>query len=292
MRDLLKRQWFVAVALCALASACANTSSGGGATPAGDTGSGADTSTGTDTGGTTQDVTGGGQDTTSGGTDAISTGGTTTISQIQQDPSSTGCTNDGGFVDGVKGITLYQVIVTTPVLTTTSKTSGKTSDAVWVQTKGGGAWSGVELYAASPGPLTSLKVGQVITVTGDVSEAYCVTEVKPVAVTPAGTTDIPTPVTVDVDTIGTAIPAATNESYEGVLVSLENVIVADPGVLGTDNKIHYIAVGKSTTDKAVLISSGFGNYVTDKSGAANYKQGDKLTVQGIALGVSGSGSSG
>ncbi len=277
MRTVMKWQMIGMAGICALAAACANTSSGGGA--AADTGSGADTGTAADTASGTDAATG--VDTTTTGTDATTAGSTTTIAQIQQDPISTGCTNDTGFVDGAKGITLSQVVVVSPVDTSTSKTSGKTSDAVWVQTQGGGQWSGVELYASSPGPLTNLKVGQIITVTGDVSEAFCVTEIKPIAVTPQGTTALPTAVTLDVDSIGASQPAATNESYESVLISLAGVIVADPGVLGTDGKIHYIAVGKSDTDKSVLVSSGFGIYVTDKNGNANYTKGQKLNVQGI-----------
>ncbi len=281
MRNFAKWQSVAVAGLCVLASACANTSAGGGGGVL-DTISGTD-ATGGDAAGT--DAVAGdvapGQDTTSGGTDAVTAGTTTTISAIQQDPSSTTCANATGFVDGAKGITIAQVIVVSPVETTTSKTSGKVSDAVYVQTKGGGQWSGIELYAPSPGLLTTLHPGDVITVTGDVSEAYCVTEIKPVAVTPQGATDIPVAVTIDVDSIGAAAPAASNESYESTFVSLENVIVADPGVLGTDGKIHYIAVGKTDTDKSVLVSSGFGNYVTDKSGAATYTKGQKLNVQGI-----------
>ena len=278
MRNVMKWQGMAMAGLCVMASACANTTSGSGTT-----GAVTDTTTGEDTGAAAgTDATSGGQDTTTGGgTDATTAGTTTTISQIQQDPSSTGCTTEAGFVDGAKGITLSQVVVVAPVQTSTSKTSGKTSDAVWVQTKGGGQWSGVELYASSPGPLTTLKVGDVITVTGDVSEAFCVTEVKPIAVTPQGATELPVAVTVDVDSIGASQPAATNESYESVLISLEGVIVADPGVLGTDGKIHYIAVGKTDSDKSINVSSGFGNYVTDKTGAANYTKGQKLNVQGI-----------
>lgn len=271
MRNVVKWQVAAVTGLCVMASACANTTSSGGA--ATDTGSSADTAA-------DKDATAG-MDMTAGGTDATTAGSTTTISQIQQDPNSTGCTNEAGFVDGAKGITLSQVVVVAPVQTSTSKTSGKVSDAVWVQTKGGGQWSGIELYASSPGPLTALKVGDVITVTGDVSEAFCVTEIKPIAVTPQGTSELPVAVTVDVDAIGASQPAATNESYESTLISLENVIVADPGVLGTDAKIHYIAVGKTDADKSVLVSSGFGNYVTDKNGAANYTKGQKLNVQGI-----------
>ncbi len=277
MRNVMKWQGMAMAGLCVMASACANTSGSG------TTGAVTDTTTSQDTGATAgTDATSGGQDTTTGGgTDATTAGTTTTISQIQQDPSSTGCTNEAGFVDGAKGITLSQVVVVAPVQTSTSKTSGKTSDAVWVQTKGGGQWSGIELYASSPGPLTTLKVGDVITVTGDVSEAFCVTEVKPIAVTPQGTTELPVAVTIDVDSIGASQPAATNESYESVLISLEGVIVADPGVLGTDGKIHYIAVGKTDADKSINVSSGFGNYVTDKNGAANYTKGQKLNVQGL-----------
>ena len=162
MRNVMKWQGMAMAGLCVMASACANTTSGSGTT-----GAVTDTTTGEDTGAAAgTDATSGGQDTTTGGgTDATTAGTTTTISQIQQDPSSTGCTNEAGFVDGAKGITLSQVVVVAPVQTSTSKTSGKTSDAVWVQTKGGGQWSGVELYASSPGPLTTLKVGDVVTVT-------------------------------------------------------------------------------------------------------------------------------
>ncbi len=277
MRTILKVQALVLTGLCVLAAACANTSSGGGGTTT-DTGngSGADTSGSTD-----QDVaTGTDKDTTTAGTDATTAGSEKTVAQIQGDDTSAKCTNEAAIGNTMSGVSIHHAVVASALMLSTTK-SGKKQEGLYVQDKGGGKYSGIYLLEDAPGPLANLKVGDVVTVTGDVKEFYCYTEIQPIAVTPEGTTELPTAVTVDVDAIGAAAAAAENESYEGVLVSLEGVIVSDNAVLGTDGKPHQMYVGKSDTDKSVLIGSAFGVYPQAKDGTPNYQKGAKLNVQGF-----------
>jgi len=282
MRNVLKMQTMVVAGVCVLAAACANTSSGGGSTTTTDTGGSADTGTTTDTGGGGgQDTTSGGTDATSGGTDATSAGTEKTIAQIQGDATSAMCTDESKIANTLNGVTVHHAVVVSPLRLSTTK-AGKKLESLFVQDKGGGKFSGIYLTEDQGGQLANLKVGDVITVTGDVKEFYCYTEMQPIAVVPESATELPVATTVEVGAIDAAAAAADNESYEGVLVSLDGVIVSDNAVLGTDGKPHQMYVGKDDADKAVLIGSGFnGLYPQAKDGTPNYQKGAKLSIQGF-----------
>ena len=178
----------------------------------------------------------------------------------------------------------HAIVASNLILSTTSK--GKKLEGLFVQDKGGGANSGLYLSEDAGGPLANLKVGDVVTITGDVAEFYCYTEMKPIAVTPEGTTDLPTAATIDVATIGEKATPADNETYESVFISLEGVIVSDPAMADSadsSGNLHTMAVGKSDSDVALRIGAGFGKiYPIAKDGKTpNYQKGQKLNIQGF-----------
>jgi len=273
----------MALAITAILSAgCASTGGTGGTAPGPDTSAGADATAGKDTAA--------GADTdkpkdSSTGTDVQSQAGAIkTISEIQQNPDSVTCADPNkAFVNSLtlKGITISQAVVTSPVWTTKSS-AGKETETVYIQTKGGGAWSGVMLTSdKAEGRLTGLKPGDVVTVLGDVKEYYCFTEVEPkITVTVEAATELPVAATVDVDELGAA-KAATHEQWEGVLVQVEG-IVSDPlADIGKDGKPHAVALGKTDADKTVLVGAGYGIFPQSKDGKANYTKGQKLQVTGF-----------
>ena len=269
----------VCVVMAIGAVACANTgTSGGGPTTTTDTKTvgGTDTTTGCGTDTTTVGV----SDTTAGGGTDTAAGTEQTIAQIQSAATSAQCTDESKILNTQNGVTIHSAIVTSGLRLSTTK-AGKKLEGLFIQDKGGGVNSGIYLSEDAPGPLADLKIGDVITVTGDVKEFYCYTEMEPAAVIKDGTTELPTAATIDTAVIGATAALADKEAYEGVLVSLQGVVVADNAVLGTDGKPHQIAVGKDQTDKAVLIGNGFYNYMQDKTGAPNYTVGQKLNITGF-----------
>lgn len=266
---------FGVVALGAVA--CANTSGG---TAAADTATGGGTDT---TGGGTDAASGGdtagGSDTT-GGTDSQITGTEATVAQIQSAASSAQCTDESKIQNTQNGLTIHHAVVVSPLRKSTTK-GGKELEGLFVQDKGGGKNSGIYLTGDSPGPLADLKVGDLVTITGDVKEFYCYTEMEPIAVTKEGTMELPAATTLDTALVATAVPVADKEAWEGVLVSLQGVTVSDNAVIGTDGKPHNIYVGKDQADKALMIGNGFFNYMQAKDGTPNYKVGQKLNIVGV-----------
>jgi predicted extracellular nuclease len=252
-------------------AACANTTGGGGV--AQDTVGGLvfDVAAGPDTNKTGGDVTSAGKDTA---TDSASPGTTMTAAKIQAG-SSGDCAK---IVDTLKGVS-GSFVITSPLRTSTSK-SGKTLEGVFVQDKGGGPGSGLYLSEDGGGPLASVKVGDSVSVTGDVAEFYCFTQLKPKVLAVDGT-ELPVAVTIDVASVGDKATDADNRKYESVFVSVEGVVVADPLVKGTDGKPHSILVGKTDGDLTLRIGSAFGHYMQGKSGTASYQKGQKLNVQGF-----------
>lgn len=283
----------LAVASASVLGSCANTGgAGGGAADADsalDVKFGADAKDGTGDVAATADLgtsadavkIGDAEGTDASGTDAVVAGGGS-IAELQQLSSSTGCTTDDGKItDTGTGVTLQHVVVVSPLNTTTSKTTGKVTESLFVQDSGGGPWSGIYLEEPQGGPLAKLQVGQTLTVVGNVKEYHCYTEMSPTTVTAENTTGTPAPAVVDVDTIGASATAADNEMYEGVLISLQGVTVSDGAVLGTDGKPHLMYVGKDSSDKSVLIGAGNGLYPQDKSGKPLYAVGTKLNITGF-----------
>ena len=266
-----------AVLTCAAAlalSACANTSSGG-------TGSAADTATGgTDTSSPKDSATGG--DTGSGGTDTSTAGTEKSIIDLQK--ASEACPSPDPQTWGeALGVTIREAVVTTP---TKKQTSDGGLIGVFVQQKGGGQYSGIYVIASKTSEIGQVKPGDIITVTGDVKDYYCATQISnQFASIEAGTAE-PTAVTVTTDDIGDIAGKAKTEPYEGVLVQLNDVVVG-PEALGSDGKPHGdYYIGKTKDDKALRMGSAFyGVYLSDKDGTTftpKYPTGTKLgTVTGV-----------
>lgn len=266
-----------AVLTCAAAlalSACANTSSGG-------TGSAADTAVGgTDT--SSPKDTGSGGDSGTSGTDTTTAGTEKSIVDLQK--ASEACPSPDPQTWGESaGVTIREAVVTTP---TKKQTSDGGLIGVFVQQKGGGQYSGIYVIASKTSEIGQVKPGDIITVTGDVKDYYCSTQISnKFATIEAGTAE-PTAVTVTTDDIGDIAGKAKTEPYEGVLVQLNDVVVG-PEALGSDGKPHGdYYIGKTADDKALRMGSAFyGVYLSDKDGTTftpKYPTGTKLgTVTGV-----------
>jgi predicted extracellular nuclease len=138
-----------------------------------------------------------------------------TINEVRQ--------NDGVSPDSA--VTIAEVVVTSP---TYVKDTG--NGVVYVEEPGGGPWSGIELYLYSEVLLTTtLNRGDVVTVTGTYTEFYGVSEITVVAAADlvvTGTADVPAPAVVaPADVI---VGGAAAESYESVLVRVEDVACSNP----------------------------------------------------------------
>ncbi len=278
MITMTKRWSYVTLLAAGLNCACANTTGSSGAvttdavTSFADTGSNTGTdikATGTDTGGT---------DTGSTGTDVPISGTAMTVSDLQN--KSTGC-DANKIVDTLPAVSLTGLVVVSPIRLSTSSKTGKVTEGLFAQQKGGGANSGIYLAEDKGGPLANLKIGDVFDTGGAVTEYYCMTELKPVTAIASGASELPVAITIDVATVGDAAGDAANRTYESTLISLENVVVSDPLSLGTDNKPHNIMVGKTAADKTVRIGSAFYVYMQAKDGTANYTAGQKLNIRGV-----------
>jgi len=117
-------------------------------------------------------------------------------------------------------------------------------DNIYIQMPDGGAWSGIYVYACGD---SSLAVGDMVSVTGPISEYYGLTELgfaTDVTVLSHGN-PLPAPV------IATTEDMASNEAYEGVLVELRDVFVsAEP----TDYGEWYVV---DTSQTPCQIDDGF-----------------------------------
>jgi hypothetical protein len=264
----------VTLGACASFAGCANTAGGGGAavTPT-DTVSGTDTTGGTDA--TPGTDTGGGQD-------VPLTGKTFTVAEVQaQSVPSAKCDVPPGIENTLKSVAINGLVIAAAVATDT-----KGNVTVFVQSKGGGPNSGIVLSGKTGGPLDPLKVGDAIDVVGEVKEFFCLTELEPKVVIPsASATELPVAVTVDVALIGTKATQEQNRTYESAYVSLENAVVSGLGDPDKSGNPHAIWVGKSDSDKQLLVANGAYKsnvYVigADKK-TPNYKVGQKLNIQGF-----------
>jgi hypothetical protein len=242
----------LSVALLALSAAgCADTGGGdGGGADAG--GGGADTGGG---GGADGAADGG------GGADGSGAQGVA-IEDLQKEMESKDCTKFA-FTNGPKNVRLADVVVASPVVF--KHDSKKTLDGVYVQQQGGGLWKGIFAVAETGGELAKLKAGQVVSLTGEIADYYCMTQIKLTKLEVGAATELPVAVTVALAKIGDKASLEDNEAAEGVLVSIEDVVVSDNEALGSDNKPHgEFYVGKDKSDKAVRIAPGFGTTFSKK----------------------------
>ena len=216
------------------------------------------------------------------------TGTAKSIAEIQKASVDCPTPNPPSYGE-MAGVTLTEVVVTSP--TAAAGTTGKLVE-VYVQDKAGGPFSGMPVVGQKAGALGLVKPGDLLTLTGDVKDFYCFTQMY------AGTVGLvgagaAAPVAYPVATtdLGDKAGPAKTEPYEGVLVEFTNVVVGDDA-LGNDGKPHgEVYIGQNAGDKAVRLASAFlGVYLADKttgpSGEAvytpKYPKGTKLgTVRGV-----------
>lgn len=138
---------------------------------------------------------------------------------------------------GQCAVVLSSVVVTSPVFKISNK------DSFFVQDPAGGPWSGILVFmdSGSAGPLTP---GVVVSLQGYSKEFSGKTEFIPSLVSIVSTTAPLSPTLVTPADIRTG--SATAESYEGVLVRVEGVVVTDAKLPGTD--YGYFKVGLTQTD--------------------------------------------
>lgn len=279
MRNLVQ---LAAAVTCtsALIMSCANTggSSGGGAT-------GADTATGSgsDTSAAGTDVKAGG-DTGSAGTKDTTAASGQEKSIVDLQKASAACTGDQPSFGELTGVTIRNAVVATPAK---KQTSDGGLIGIYVQQKGGGPWSGIYVIGKKDSEVDQVKPGDTITITGDVKDYYCFTEINNKFAAIETAKEAPVAVTVTTDDIGDIAGKDKTEPYEGVLVQLHDVVVGEDA-LGSDGKPHGDQyVGKTAADKALRLGSGFfGVYNSEKKPdgtfTAKWPKGTKLgTVTGV-----------
>lgn len=110
---------------------------------------------------------------------------------------------------------------------------------------------------------TTFKVGDILAVTADHIEYYCMTELKATAVKATGTGPVPLPLTVSVNDLD----SNKAEPLEGVLVRITNVSVTKASVPGSDGKDHgmFEVNGKVVVDTSTFkVSYGASRKVGDE----------------------------
>ena len=157
-------------------------------------------------------------------------------------------------------------------------------EGFWIQDAGGGEWSGMYVYTVQSDENIAVNVGDVVNVTGSVTEYYDCTQVTIQNVS-------------DVEVTGTQDPSATVlsdtpsdwENYEGVLVSLSNVEVgadADYGQFRTNFGDLLI------DDELYEYSISTGDIIENLVGVINYTYGEYKVYPRDAADVGGTTSGG
>jgi hypothetical protein len=180
--------------------------------------------------------------------DGVTPGGTT-LASLQSAAASTGCTAQS--IQNIQaGVTFAPVVVVAPKFVASS---GKL-DGYFIADAGqatAAEWAGVQM-TVDVALATAFVPGDVLTLTGDVLEYYCLTEVKATAVAKSGSAAVPAPRVVSAASLA-AQAAAGWEPVEGVLVELDDVTVtsANPDE-GAGKDYGSFAVGDN-----IIVSNSF-----------------------------------
>lgn len=177
-----------------------------------------------------------------------------TVEELQKGSTSLNCENPGAAINYSKVLLEPVVLTGAPVMLTSS--TGKKSALLYVRPATGptsGAYAGMLVVVqAWPVPFTA---GSVIQVTGTVQEFYCMTEVMVdslEAIVTKGTVAVPSPYNV-----GIAALVADPEPYEGALVTIGGVEVAQQNLAGSDGKNHgEFTVKSGNAEIAVYLPYG------------------------------------
>ncbi len=185
----------------------------------------------------------------------------TTIQDLQQAASSLTCGKPDAIVPYGK-FELKSVVLTGPP----TKVKGKVDNNLlfFVTPSNGpksGQYAGIQVLVL--GESLSLQAGDVLDVSGEVSEFFCMTEivVNPSDLQVIGKVAPPLAYVVPLATL----QGETAEPYEDVLVQIKNVTVSNPNVLGTDGKPHaQFAIGPSAGSSILAVGlPGGSSYATN-----------------------------
>ena len=149
--------------------------------------------------------------------------GDSSIKAIQSAPESTTCSTPDGFANVADGVKLEGVIVASPSYPVDK--NGKLT-GYFVSDTDGGKYSGLQLVIPVELGVT-LSQGDVIDVTGDWVEYYCMTQVTATEVQVISQGAVP-PTAAKVSPADVATGGAQAEAYEGVYVQVDNVTVTNP----------------------------------------------------------------
>jgi len=158
-------------------------------------------------------------------------------------------------------------------------------EGFWVQDPGGGEWSGLYVYTDRVDGEVSVSVGDVLDITGEVSEYYDLTEISV-----GNTNDIePTGTTAEATAVSLSEAPADWENYEGVLVSLSNVEIGAGGEYGVF-LLNYS--GLSIDDEIYNYNLSSGDTMETLTGVIHYTYGEFKIYPRSAEDMSGAGNNG
>ncbi len=269
----------------------ASSSSSSGGASSGGTSSGGTSSGGTSSGGTSSGGTSSGADAGAGGGETMPM---TLLTEIQKSVDYNKC-KDAPFTNKSTGVTVRNLTVTSLRRYVAKTKDGLVMDGIYAQKKGGGHHGGLFVVAKGDqgAQIKNLKIGDVITVTGDNKGYYCAQQldVSEGLLNKETATELPVASTVTVDKVGDSAKLEDNQHWENGLLQLENVTVVD--IKGDKADYGNVYVGKDGSDKALVLttvrdkgwSTGLGTYDWDtKKWTYNVKKGDKLkVVRGILV---------
>ncbi|MCO4764014.1 MAG: hypothetical protein KC502_21045 [Myxococcales bacterium] len=195
------------------------------------------------------------------------------IATLQQATSSKTCAKTDGELSVMSDVTLSGVIVTTDAAPLGKLMVFYVRPADAPNTDG--RWQGMKVVVFKD--KTQVKAGDIVTITGELVEYYCESEIKVDSdkITVTGKANL-APVPYDVVVAEISGKGLQSEAYEGVFVRLNGVEVAEPNVLGTDGKPHgqFSVASAGGTTPTVVIGGSAGTSFTAK----DPKTGNTITT--------------
>jgi len=201
------------------------------------------------------------------------------IYEIQSGSASTSCTQEGNTVVQ-EAISLRPVVVVSPKFSASATLDGyyvQDPQTTWID-QGDPRFTGMLLVIAKD-QNTMFNPGDLISVVGDYKEYYCFTEIFATSATKIGTAPVPEPEVVSYQIFENG-GNSDCEPYEGIKVTLENLLVTD--VIGGTQPKWWFKLGNG-----ILVANDFGiqgftpaisMQIQKISGAVKYSYGKYLIV--------------
>ncbi len=142
-------------------------------------------------------------------------------------------------------------VALTGVLVTAIDALGGGSGGFWVQDPAGGPFSGIHIFNSHGADVAELAIGTRLDITGLYEEYFEESQLRLVAFTVLGPAAEPQPAVLPPASIATGGPDA--EAYEGVLVRVENVWVADENPDGGEDFGEFAVTGGLRVDDDLFV---------------------------------------